>query len=76
MLLTGLKRHRKEPTYLSDYDVIVSTAAEQTNNCLSDDDSDKKEYWKLNVFYVIMNTIFCSMKIFRRKFTLCYFSGR
>lgn len=63
MILTGLKRLRKEPTYLSDYDVTFSTAAEQSNNYLSDDDSDKKEYWKLNAFYVIMDSIICSMKI-------------
>ncbi|KAL5238639.1 hypothetical protein ACI65C_006049 [Semiaphis heraclei] len=58
----GLKRPIKEPTYLSEYDVTVSTAAEQTNNCLSDNDSNQKQYWKLNAFYVIMDSIICSMK--------------
>ncbi|CAI6372169.1 unnamed protein product [Macrosiphum euphorbiae] len=64
----GLKRLRKEPTYLSVYDVTVSTAADQqTNNCLSDDDSNKKEYWKLNAFYVIMDSIISSLKDFLKK---------
>ncbi|KAL5240251.1 hypothetical protein ACI65C_007661 [Semiaphis heraclei] len=62
ILVQGLKRPRKEPTYLNEYDVTVSTAAEQTNNCLSDNDSNQKQYWKLNAFYVIMDSIICSMK--------------
>lgn len=42
MMLTGFKRLKNEPTYLSDHDVTVSTATEETNNCLSDDYLDKK----------------------------------
>ena len=65
-------RLRKEPTYLSDYDVTFSTAAEQSNNYLSDDDSDKKRILEIKrLLYVIMDSIICSMKIRFSEESLC-----
>lgn len=42
-MIAAAKRPKKEPTHLSEYDVTVLTAAEQTEHF----NSDVESYWKL-----------------------------
>ncbi|XP_022160465.1 zinc finger MYM-type protein 1-like [Myzus persicae] len=57
----GPKRRKKEPSRLKGYAVTVTTAAD-SEDCFNKNDFDAENYWKLNAFFVIMDTIISNMK--------------
>lgn len=60
-MLIGPKRRKKEPSRLKEYAVTVTTAAD-FEDCTNKNDSEAENYWKLNAFFAIMDTIISNMK--------------
>ncbi|KAF0751737.1 zinc finger MYM-type protein 1-like [Aphis craccivora] len=59
----GSKRHRREPTYLQQYVVLLTTSAEENRvNDVLIGTSINKNYWKMHCFYPILDTIIANME--------------
>lgn len=62
--LDGSKRQKRESTNLKIYVVMSSTSAE--NNYQRDSKStttlEPNDYWRINAFYPVLDTIICQMK--------------
>lgn len=57
----GPKRCKKVPNHLKEYAIKVLTAADLEQD-LSKNDTEIESYWKVNAFFVIMDTIISNMK--------------
>lgn len=60
-MLIGPKKRKKEQSRLKEYAVTITTAAD-SEDCSHKNDFEAENYWKLNAFFVIMDTIISNMK--------------